>query len=211
MYIQSAELTASPGKSSDLGPMVTNIRDFLSEETGREWWSWAVLAGRPFGTQLLSTRVDGFAQMVEGQMKLAGSADWAKLSGSASGILAHPAETYLAEVIAVTGEPADPKQFITVTRATMGTGGMADTVAWSTKVMEHATKVTGNGGMVALSAAGRFFEVWWFSGSDTAEEVDSGNEALNGDADYAGMIDEAGAAGMFVDGSVERMMLVKMP
>lgn len=211
MYIQSAELTASPGKSADLGPMVTNIRDFLSAETGRQWWSWAVLAGRPFGTQLLSTRVDSFADMVDGQMKLAGSADWAALSGSASGVLAHPAETYLAELIAVTGEPGPPKQFTTVTRATMGTGGMGETIAWSTKVMEHATKVTGNSGTVALSAAGKFFEVYWFSGADTAEEVDSGNEALNGDAGYAGMIDEAGAAGMFVDGSVERMMLVQMP
>lgn len=211
MYIQSAELTATPGRSADLGPMVTNIRDFLSAEMGREWWSWAVLAGRPFGTHLLSTRVDGFAEMVEGQMKLAGSADWAELTGSASGVLAHPADTYLGEVIAVTGEPAPPKQFLTVTRATMASGGMAETIAWSTKVMEHVTKVTGNGGTVALSAAGKFFEVYWMSGSDTAEEVDSGNQALNGDAGYASMIDEAGAADMFVDGSVERMMLVKMP
>lgn len=211
MYIQTAELTASPGKSTDLGPMVTKIRDFLSEETGREWWSWAVLAGRPFGTQLLSTRVDSFAAMVEGQMKLAGSADWAALSGSASGVLAHPAETYLAEVIAVTGEPGPPKQFTTVTRATMAGGDFAGTIAWSTQVMEHGTKVTGNGGTVALSAAGRFFEVVWISGADTAEEVDSGNQALNGDEDYTSMISEAGAAGMFVDGSVERMMLVKMP
>jgi len=211
MFIQSAELTANPGKSADLGPMVTTIRDFLSAETGREWWSWAVLAGRPFGTQLLSTRVDGFADMVEGQMKLAGSADWAELSGAASGVLAHPAETYLAEVIAVTGEATAPKQFTTVTRATMAGGDMAATIGWSTQAMEHVTKLTGNGGTVAMSAAGRFFEVWWISGSDTAEEIDSGNQAMNGDAEYTEMISQAGSAGMFVDGSVERMVLVKTP
>lgn len=211
MYIQSAELTATPGRSADLGPMVTNIRDFLSAEMGRDWWSWAVLAGRPFGTHLLSSRVDSFAEMVEGQMKLAGSADWAELSGSASGVLAHPADTYLGEVIAVTGEPAPPKQFTTVTRATMASGDLAGAIAWSTKVAEHGTKVTGNSSTVALSAAGKYFEVYWFSGSDTAEGVDSANQAINADADYAGLISEAGAAGMFVDGSIERMMLVRMP
>jgi len=211
MFIQSAELTARPGKSVHLGPLVTEMRDFLSNETGREWWSWAALAGRPFGTQLLSTRVDGYADMVDGQMKLAGSAGWATLSGSAAEVLDHPAETYFAEVIAVTGEPAPPRQFTTVTRATMAGGDMAATIAWSTQVMEHTTKITGNGGTVAMSAAGRFFEVWWFSGSDTAEDLDAATQATNGDAEYAGMISEAGAAGMFVDGSVERMILVKMP
>jgi len=211
MFIQSAELTAAPGKSSELGPKVAEMRDFLSAETGREWWSWAVLAGRPFGTQLLSTRVDGFAQMVEGQMKLAGSADWAALSGSASGILDHPAETYLNEVVAVTGEQTAPKQFTTVTRATMAMSDMAATMEWSTKVMEHVTKVTGNGGTVLASAAGRFFDVGWISGSDTAEEMDASNEAINGDAEYAAMVARAGADGLFVEGSVERMILVKMP
>ena len=101
MFIQSAELTAAPGKSGALGPMVTNMRDILSSETGKQWWSWAVLAGRPFGTQILSTRADGFADMVASQMKMIGSEKWAELSAEASGVLAHPAITYLGEVIAM--------------------------------------------------------------------------------------------------------------
>ena len=59
MFIQSAELTAAPGRSGQLLPLVTKMRDVLSSETGKQWWSWAALAGRPFGTQLLSTRADG--------------------------------------------------------------------------------------------------------------------------------------------------------
>lgn len=211
MFIQSAELTAAPGKSGELGPMVTKMRDILSSETGKQWWSWAALAGRPFGTQLLSTRADGFADMVTVQMKLAGSTAWAELSSAANGVMANPAQTYLTEVIAMTGEPAEPKQFTTVTRATMGGGDMAKTVAWSCAAMEHITKLTGQGGTVATSAAGTLFEVFWFSGSDTAEELDAATQAMNGDADYQGMIAQAGADDLFVDGSVERMVLVKMP
>ena len=211
MFIQSAELTAAPGKSGSLGPMVTKMRDVLSAETGKQWWSWAALAGRPFGTQLLSTRAEGFADMVSAQMQLVGSEAWAALSPEASGVLAHPAQTYLAEIIAVTGEPAEPKQFTTVTRASMGGTDMAQTVAWSCAAMEHITKITGNGGMVATSAAGGLFEVFWFSGSDTAEELDANMETMNSDAEYQGMIAQAGANQLFVDGSVERMVLVKMP
>ena len=211
MFIQSAELTAAPGKSGELGPMVTKMRDILSSETGKQWWSWAVLAGRPFGTQLLSTRAEGFADMVASQMKLIDSASWAELAGSAGGVLAHPAETYLAEVIAITGEPAEPKQVTRVTRATIGGTDMAQTIAWSISAMERVTKATGQAGTVATTAAGNMFQVNWFAGSDTAEELDAARQTMNGDAEYQGMIAQAGADGLFVDGSVEEVVLFKMP
>jgi hypothetical protein len=211
MFIQSAELTAAPGKSGELGPMVTQMRDILSSETGKQWWSWAVLAGRPFGTQLLSTRADGFADMVNSQMQLMGSEAWAALSSGANGVLAHAAETYLAEIIAMTGEPGEPKQFTTATRATMGGNDMAATVGWSIAAMEHITKITGHGGTVATTAAGSLFQVFWMGGCDTAEELDAMTQTMNSDADYQGMIAQAGADDLFLDGSVERMVLVKMP
>ena len=211
MFIQSAELTAAPGKSGELGPMVTKMRNLLSSETGKQWWSWGVLAGRPFGTQLLSTRAEGVADMVATQMKLGGSEAWAALSPEAAGVLAGPAATYLAEVIAITGEAGEPKQFATVTRATMAGRDLAASIAWSCAAMERATKVTGQGGTVATAAAGNLFQVYWFGGSDTAEEVDAARQAMNGDAEYQGMIAQAGADGLFVDGSVEEMVLVRMP
>ena len=211
MFIQSAELTAAPGKSGQLGPMVTKMRDILSSETGKQWWSWAALAGRPFGTQMLSTRADGFADMVSSQMQLMGSEAWAALSPEANGVLAHAAETYLAEVIAMTGEPGEPKQFTTVTRATIGGNDIAQTIAWSCAAMEHATKSTGQVGTVATTAAGNMFQVYWFAGSDTAEELDAARQTMNGDAEYQGMIAQAGADDLFVTGSVEEMVLVKMP
>ncbi len=211
MFIQSAELTAAPGKSGELGPMVTKMRDILSNETGKQWWSWAVLAGRPFGTQIISTRADGFADMVASQMKLMESAPWAELAGSAGDVLAHPAETYLGEVIAVTGEPTGPKQLTTVTRATIGGAALGDSIAWSCAAMEHATKATGQVGTVATAAAGSMFQVYWFAGSDTAEELDTARQTMNDDAEYQGMIAQAGADGLFIEGSVEEMVLFRMP
>jgi hypothetical protein len=211
MFIQSAELTAAPGKSGELGPMVTKMRDIVSSETGKQWSSWAVLAGRPFGTQLITTRADGFADIVATQMKLISSEAWAALSPQAGGVLAHPAEQYLAEVIAMTGEPAEPKQLTTVTRATMSGGSLADSVAWSCAAMEHVTKATGQVGTVATSAAGGMFEVYWVAGSDTAEELDAARQTMNDDAEYQGMIAQAGADGLFIEGSVESMVLFKMP
>lgn len=211
MFIQSAELTAAPGKSGELGPMVVKARDILSNETGRPWSAWAAVAGRPFGTQLLSTRAGGFADMIEAQMKLTGSEAWAAMSADAGGPSAYPAETYLAEIIAMTGESAEPKQLNTVTRATMRGEHLADAIAWSCAAMERATKATGQVGTVATSAAGDMFQIVWFAGSDTAEELDAARQTMSNDAEYQAMIAQAGADGFFVDGSVEEMVLLRMP
>lgn len=211
MFIQSAELTAAPGKSGALGELTTKMREVLSAETGKQWWSWAVLAGRPFGTQIISTRADGFADMVATQMNLIGSEAWATLSPEAGGILAHPANTYLGEVIAVMGEASEPKQMTTVTRATIAGKDLPASIAWSCAAMERATTVTGQSGMVATAAAGEMFQVYWFGGSDSAEELDTARKAMSDDAEYQGMIAQAGADGLFVEGTVEEMVLFKMP
>jgi len=47
MLISSSELTASPGKSGHLGPVVAKMRDVLSTGSGKQWWSWAAVTGRP--------------------------------------------------------------------------------------------------------------------------------------------------------------------
>jgi hypothetical protein len=103
MLITASELTASPGKSGHLGPLVAQMRDVLGKETGKDWWAWAVVAGRPYGSFVISTRFDNYADMIASQMKVAVSTEWAALAATADGVLAQPAPTTLSEVIAVTG------------------------------------------------------------------------------------------------------------
>lgn len=210
MFISASELTASPGKSSHLGPLVAQMRDLLGKASGKDWWAWAVVTGRPYGSFMLSTRFDDYADMIAAQMKVAGSTDWAALAATAAGLLSQPAPTILSEVIAVTGEPTPPKQFVLVTRAVIDRSAMMDAVSWSTQVAEHVTKVTGISTTVATSAAGKMFELSWLAGVDTPAEVDKLN-AINTDAGYLEMIAEAGTKHLFEQGMSERMLLARMP
>ncbi len=210
MFVSASELTASPGKSSHLGPLVAQMRELLTKESGKNWWAWAAVTGRPYGSFVLSTRFDDYADMVGAQMKVAMSADWAALAATAVGVLAQPAPTTLSEVIAVTGEPSAPKQFVLVTRAVIDRSAMMDAVAWSTQVAEHVTKVTGVSTTVGMSAAGKMFEVSWLAGVDTPEELDKLN-AVSSDAEYLEMIATAGTKQLFEQGMSERMLLAKLP
>ena len=209
MLISASELTASPGMSGHLGPLVTQMRDVLGTSSGKEWWAWAVVTGRPYGSFLLSTRFDDYADMIGAQMKVAASADWAALAATAAGVLAQPAPTTLSEVIAVTGEPTAPKQFVLVTRAVIDRSAMMDAISWSTQVAEHVTKVTGVSTTVGTSAAGRMFEVSWLAGVDTPEQLDELN-AINTDAGYLEMLAAAGSNQLFEQGTSERVLLAKL-
>jgi len=210
MLISASELTASPGKSGDLRSLVAEMRDVLGKESGQEWYAWAAITGRPYGTFLLSTRFDDFNDMIGSQMKVALSTEWASLTTKAAGVLAQPAPTMLSEVIAVAGEPTAPKQFTLVTRAVVDRSAMMDAIAWSTQVAEHVAKVTGVSTTVTTSAAGRMFEVTWIGGVDTPQELDAMN-AINTDAEYLNMLAAAGSNQLFEQGVSERMLLAKLP
>ncbi len=210
MFISASELTASPGKNGQLGPLVAKMRDVLGEASGNSWWAWAVVAGRPYGSFMLSTRFESYVDMAAGQMKVAMSADWASTAAMADGVLACPAPSTLTEVIAVTGEAAPPKQFVMVTRAVIDRSAMMDAIAWSTQVAEHVTKVTGVSTTVALSAAGQMFGVSWLASVDTPEGLDTLN-SIGSDAGYLEMLAAAGTNKLFEQGSSERMLLSKLP
>ncbi len=80
----------------------------------------------------------------------------------------------MTEVIAVTGEPSAPKQFVLVTRAVIDRSAMMDSIAWSTRVAEHVTKVTGVGMTVA--------------GNDRPHA--SAQDALNGTLRFRSTVDD---------------------
>jgi hypothetical protein len=210
MLVSASELTASPGKSGQLRPLVAQMRDTLTEASGRDWYAWAAVTGRPYGSFVLSTRFENYSDMITSQMKVAMSTDWAALAAKAEGVLAQPAPTILSEVIAVTGEPSAPNQFVLVTRAVIDRAAMMDAIAWSTQVAEHVTKVTGVSTTVATSAAGQMFGVSWLAGVDTPEELDKMN-AIASDPGYLEMLAAAGTNKLFEQGSSERMLLAKLP
>lgn len=209
MLIISSELTAHPGRSGALGPLVAQMRDTLTAASGNNWAAWAVVTGRPYGTFMLSSVCADYAEMIAAQMKIGASPEWGALAAKADGVLSEPAPTRLTEVL-VAGDPPAPKQFTLVTRAVIDRSAMMDALAWSTQVAEHVTKLTGITTHVGTSAAGKMFEVSWLAGVDTPAELDTLN-SIAADAGYLGMLADAGTNKLFEQGMSERFLLARMP
>jgi MFS-type transporter involved in bile tolerance (Atg22 family) len=208
MLITASELTANPGKGGTLSPLVTQMRDVLSAESGGTWYAWAAVTGRPYGTYILSTRFDDYATMIASQMKVAMSPAWAELAAKAEGVLANPAPTVLSEIVGVVGERSAPKQFTLVTRAVIDRTALQAASAWAAQVAEYVHASTGIGVTIGSSAAGQMFVVSWLSSVDTPADLDK-LSALGSDAGYLELISAAGP--LFEQGATERMLLARLP
>jgi hypothetical protein len=209
MLIYSATMEAAPGKAGQLAPLVGELRSVLTADTGQDWWAWSVASGAPFGSFLVSTRFDNLAALAAGQAKSAASEGFRALSQKYGDLMSRPAETYLNEVIAATGEMSAPKPMMVITGATMAGGKIRQAVAWSTQIMQHVTDVTGVGGVVVTSVTGPMFQIGWMSGFDNPAHLDEFNGKMAADPAYLDMIDEAGD--LFLSGSGRRMIIAQLP
>jgi hypothetical protein len=209
MYIYVAGLEAAPGKAMTLAGQMGGYRDALSDATGLPWSAWSAVAGQPYGNFGLSVQVNGVAELIDGQLQAAASQRFQELSGQATGVMSKPAETNLYEIVAITGEVAETKPVVAWTRATLAGRGIVASMAWATEMMQHITEVTGVGGAVAISGAGQMFSVSWIMSVETGQRYDEVNAKISADAKYLAMLDDA--EGMFVPGSSERVISVRMP
>lgn len=208
MLIFGAEFTAKPGKGGQLAAEVGAVRDAAAGATDQAWWAWAVVAGRPYGSFMVSTRFDGVAALVAGQLAAGASPEFQAVAGGAYGDLAAgPAVTNTSDVVAMSGEPSAPKQFIVVTQGQVTNGRMADGIAWSRRVIEHVKSVTGVDMLLVTSTAGAMNRVGFIAGTDTAAELDEVNAALAADAAYRELID---GGGDLITGSFDRVIAMKM-
>lgn len=122
-------------------------------------------------------------------------------------LLSGPAEISVNRIVASTAT-GEPKQFVTVTTATMA-GQMSSAMTWSNGVLEAVTKATGLGGVLTLPASGNIFQLGWIFGSDSPDEMDERAEKLATNEEYIYLIDQAD--GLIVPGSVTRWLLAQLP
>jgi hypothetical protein len=207
MYIFAGTFQASPGKGAEAAEAVAKLRDAAKAATGEPVWGWRSIGAGPFGAFGVSTRVESIAQLIQFQQTTAGSADFVDASAELGALLAAPAEITVNRIVAATGA-GEPKQFITITNAAIA-GQMSKVMAWSNGVLEGVTKVTGTGGALTVPASGNVLSVSWIFGSDSPDEMDENTAKLDASEEYTQMLDEA--EGMFVDGSVSRMLLAQLP
>ena len=167
------------------------------------------VADNPKISAIEIARLDGIGDLIDTQMKLAASADYQAVAKKFGELSAGPSETTLSQVVATAGDVGDPKPVTVVTSATMAAGHASEALAWCGEMLEYSVGLTGDGAMLATSAAGSFFDIAFLAGYASGADADAANAALTGDAGYMERLDAAGE--LFVNGTANRVVLAALP
>ena len=208
MYIVSAQFQAARGKGPEFVGWLAEMRAMISGVTGRPVAAWNAAIGAPSGTFLLSTRAESQAQWLADLASLAADDGYQKLTAKGAGLSEGPVDTRFAQVVAATTTDP-PKQFTSVTSATMAVGSTTAAMTWAGEMLELVTATVGQGGTLTVGAAGNFSEITWIFGTDTAEELDENDAKIQANPDYMAKLDQIGH--MFIEGSGQRFTLVMLP
>jgi hypothetical protein len=197
------------GALADVMAFSADMRQYVSEKTGREIALWSVNFGAPLGTMIYTARVEGLAdlQSIAANL-LEDPAYHAKLAAGAE-LSGGPAVDGMATPIH--GELGDPPPVGTValvTTAVMAAGKYAEAIGWGVEIAQLVESVTGNPVLFMLDEYGTFGQVTWIGGAVDAAAADAANAKISADAAYLAKLNDA--AGLFVEGSGHRAMVTRV-
>jgi len=208
MLTYSIEVLPKPGQVDKVSGLVTQARDILAEATGQAWSAWVNLGGSPYGTHMLTTRVDGTPELIDGQVKAAGSAAFQGVSAEMAPLIEGSAEPLVAEITGVTGEMSSGAPVGVMTMAALNGGNLVASMDWAHRVAQHATDTTGVGTTLMMTVTGPMFNVGWAAGFEDGAAVDAMNASLAVDPGYIALMDEGA---QHVEPTVRRRMVLRLP
>jgi len=199
-----------------VGPLdwAARITARVNEVGDLETSLWQGNFGYPLGTVAWTTIVESRAALAEQFGKLGADQGFLDLIDEGQAFVGSvPAEDSLRSIVHLTREPEEggaPLGAVAeVITASPGEGKLRAAMAWGVEIAEKVTALTDTGVAFCADDYGIFGQVTWFIIHADAAACDAANATLNADDGYVGMVDQAGADGLFLPGG-QRGALTRM-
>jgi hypothetical protein len=196
------------GPPAETVGFATEMCSLVNETANHEIGLWNVQFGQPAGTMVYSTRVDSLVQLQSITDALMGSPKYHDMiakgakyqSGSAVDTLSDPLH-------GGEGDMPPVGAVVTVTEAVIEES-YAKAVEWGIGVAAHAEKVMGSPVGFFMDAFGPFGGVRWIGGAPSLAEAEASQAALEADAGYLAMLEDAGD--LFVPNTGNRSLATRV-
>ena len=197
------------GPFNDVMAYATDMRQYVSDKTGREVGLWSVMFGAPLGAMIYAARVEGLADLQSIGATLLGDPDYHAKLAKGREFVAGPAEDNLATPIhGELGDPPPVGSVAVVTTAAIANGAYADAIAWGVDIAQLVERVAGVPTLFLANDFGAFGEVTWIGVSADAAAADAAGQKINADPEYLGKLADAGR--LFAEGSGHRTLLSRV-
>jgi len=191
------------GPFAEVSAWAADMRQYVSDKSGREIGLWSVMFGAPLGTMVYSARVEGLADLQWiGEALLSDSDYHAKLASGSEYSGGPPIDQLSTPIYGELGDPPPVGSVAVVTTATIANGAYTEAIAWSVDIAQYVEGVTGLRSTFLVDDYGPFGQVRWIGVAPNAASADTAGQKLNADPGY---LDKLSAAGkLFAEGSGQR-------
>ena len=132
------------GPFNDVMAYSTDMRQYVSDKTGREVGLWSVMFGAPSAAMIYAARVEGLADLQSIGATLLGDPDYHAKLATGRGFVAGPAEDNLATPIhGELGDPPPVGSVAVVTTVVIANGAYAEAIAWGVDIAQLVERVAG--------------------------------------------------------------------
>ena len=202
LFSRSVMLT---GPFTEVNAWASDMRQYVSDKSGREIGLWSVMFGAPLGTMAYTARVEGLADLQSIGTTLLGDPDYhAKLASGREFSGGPPIDQISTPIYGELGDVPPVGSIAGVTTAAIANGAYAEALAWGVEIAQHVEGVTAFSFTILLDDFGPFGQVRWIGIAPDAAAEDAAARKLNADADYLGKLASAGH--LFAQGSGHRSL-----
>jgi hypothetical protein len=197
LFSRTVTLSGSPRKTI---PWAIAITDYINANGTLPVSCWSSTFGQPLGTVVWSARVESQAQFASATATLLSDSDYLDLIDQAGEFATVPGHDSLREI--VYGTPGNPPALGSVAQLTTATAivdRMADAVAWSVEVAQHAESVMASPVYVSIERFGQMGTITWLGIVPDMDAADTAAGKLAADSTYLGRL--AATKGLFIPGS----------
>ena len=208
MQLFSRTLTLN-GSPRQVMPWATEITNHINSHSSIGVSCWSSLFGYPVGTLIWSARIESQAAFMAATADLVADGAYNDLIEQAASFSGAPAEDALRDVVYGTSAGTLPLGAVAMlTTGVAALDRMADAVAWSVDIAQHAERVGGNPVFVAIDVYGQMGRIAWLGTTADIAAADDVGAKLNADSAYLGRLAET--KGLFIPGSGHRAQAVKI-
>ena len=206
MYIFTRTAQLAPGKTRAAMAWAVGITEQVNKVTELDVSLWTPVFSRAIGRLVWSTIVESLTQLEAAEAKLLAEDRYITEVDRGAEFTTDGIDDALASLVRFNPDPNRRPQYVAVVDATVAPGSFGRAIEVGVEIADRATRVSGLETTFAAGVTGAYGGVVWITGATSLDELQAGENAINGDQDFVAYLDRE-AANVFLPGSSEQTIL----
>jgi len=192
MYIYTRSARLAPGNLRDSMAWALSMTEKVNQISEAQFHLWSTVNSPGIGTLSWAANIDDLAVLEATQAKLSADDGYHSLVAQSAKLLSADAlnDNLIRLIVADADASATDTQFVSVNQAVLAPGHSVRGVEVGIEIAQRAKKSTGRPVSFGASATGEYGTVGWIGYYDSVQQLQSSQEALAADPDFAKYLDK---------------------